>query len=113
MTRSGRSTSKAKPLTTPLDPEEATRLAAIFKPLADPSRVALISALADAEVCVHELADQFGMEQSAVSHQQRILRAQNLVTTRRLGRHIYYTLTDTHVRGIFEYALEHVRHPRG
>lgn len=95
---------------TALDINEATRLAALFKPLADPSRVALFSALAGDEVCVHELAEQFGMEQSAVSHQLRILRAQNLVTTRRQGRHIYYTLADTHVRAIFEYALEHVRH---
>ncbi len=93
-----------------LGPTEAAEMAALFKPLSDPTRVALFSALAEGELCVHELAGHFGMEQSTVSHQLRTLRDRNLVSTRRQGRHIHYSLADTHVRDIFEFALEHLRH---
>jgi len=102
---------KDEPLTnSAVDSVEATRLATLFKPLSDPSRVALFSAMADGETCVHELADRFDMEQSAVSHQLRTLRDQHLVTTRRQGRHIFYSLADSHVQAIFHFALQHLRH---
>lgn len=93
-----------------LNHDEADTLTSLFKALSDPSRLSLFSALADGEACVHELADRLGKEQSAVSHQLRILRNQNLVTTRRDGRHIHYCLTESHVRDVFTFALAHVRH---
>jgi len=93
-----------------LSEAEAVTLAALFKALSDPSRLILFSALADGEECVHELTDRHQMEQSAVSHQLRTLRNQNLVKTRRDGRHIHYSLADSHVRDVFTFALEHVRH---
>jgi len=93
-----------------LSPHEAETLAALFKALSDPSRLALFSTLADGEACVQELADRLRMEQSTVSHQLRTLRNQNLVKTRRSGRHIHYSLADSHVRDVFTFALEHVRH---
>jgi len=89
---------------------EAVTLAALFKALSDPSRLILFSSLTEGEGCVHELTDRHQMEQSAVSHQLRTLRNQNLVETRRDGRHIHYSLVDSHVRDVFTFALEHIRH---
>ena len=93
-----------------LSPAESESLAALFKALADPSRLSLFSVLAEGEACVHELADHLEKEQSTVSHQLRTLRDQKLVVTRRDGRHIYYSLADSHVRDIFAFAVEHARH---
>ena len=86
----------------------ARDLADLFKTLGDPTRVRIVSALGDAEVCVSDLVAALGMEQSAVSHHLKILREMRLVATRRDGRHIYYRLDDTHVRGLFTQGLEHV-----
>lgn len=93
-----------------LAPVAAERLAATFKALGDPSRLMLVSLLATEELCVHEIAERLGREQSAVSHQLRVLRDRQLVRSRREGRHIHYTLADGHVRAIFDVALEHVTH---
>lgn len=94
-----------------LDGDTAAALAALFKALADPTRVRLISALAARqELCVNDLTALLGMEQSAVSHQLRTLREWRLVRRRRLGRQIYYSLDDEHVRDLLLRSLEHVRH---
>ncbi len=90
--------------------EESVQLAALFKPLSDPTRAALFGAIAQQESCVHELAESLDMEQSAISHQLRSLRDQALVETRRQGKHIYYSLADTHVRNLYHQAIDHVRH---
>ncbi|MDD9943600.1 MAG: metalloregulator ArsR/SmtB family transcription factor [Myxococcales bacterium] len=95
-----------------LSQAEAERLATTFKALSDPGRLTLVSLLANEELCVHELAERVGREQTAVSHQLRILRDRQLVQTRRNGRHIYYELADSHVRDVFELALEHIREER-
>lgn len=92
-----------------LSQAEADQLARIFKALGDPGRLVLVSVLAREELCVHEIAERLGREQSAVSHQLRVLRDRQLVRTRREGRHIYYALADGHVRDLFEVAVEHVR----
>ena len=86
----------------------ARDLAELFKALGDPTRVRILSALADAEVCVGDLADALDMGQSAVSHQLRYLREMSLVATRRDGKHVFYRLDDDHVRGLFTQGLEHV-----
>jgi ArsR family transcriptional regulator len=96
-----------------LNERDAARLAGIFKSLADPTRLRLVSALTSEELCVHELADRLHLEQSAVSHQLRLLRDRELVRTRRDGRHIYYSLSDGHVKGLFDFALEHAQHTQG
>jgi len=93
-----------------IDGLTATRLAAAFQALADPSRVRLISALLKQELCVHDLAAVLGMSQSATSHQLRVLRALGLVRTRKEGRIVYYALDDDHIRELFQRGLEHVRH---
>jgi len=94
-----------------VDSETAARIASLFKALADPTRVRLISALADAELCVSDLTVLLGMEQSAVSHQLRTLREWRLVRRERRGRQVYYRLDDEHVRDLLDRSLAHVRHP--
>ena len=86
----------------------ARDLAELFKALGDPTRVRILSALHDAEVCVSDLTDALGMGQSAVSHQLRYLRELSLVATRRDGKHVFYRLADDHVRALFAQGLEHV-----
>lgn len=93
-----------------IDDRMAARLAETFKALSDPTRVRLIAALRDAEVCVGDLARALGLEQSTVSHQLRLLRALQIVRARKAGRHVYYALDDDHVRGLFAQGIEHVRH---
>ncbi|MDT8898667.1 metalloregulator ArsR/SmtB family transcription factor [Thermanaerothrix sp. 4228-RoL] len=93
-----------------LDGLTATRLAEVFAALSDPSRIRLLAALAEAELCVHDLAAVLGMSQSAVSHQLRLLRALHLVRFRKEGRTVFYTLDDEHIRDLLERGLEHIRH---
>jgi ArsR family transcriptional regulator len=72
--------------------------------------VRIVSLLADAELCVCDLAVALGMSQSAVSHQLRTLRDLRLVRWRREGRQIYYALDDDHVADLFRRGLDHVAH---
>jgi DNA-binding transcriptional ArsR family regulator len=88
----------------------AVRLAETFKALSDPSRVRIVSLLAEAELCVCDLAAALDMSQSAVSHQLRTLRDLHLVRWRREGRQIFYTLDDEHVTDLFQRGLDHVTH---
>ena len=97
-----------------VDDVTAAGLAETFQALADPSRVRLISALLEGELCVYDLAALLGMSQSATSHQLRILRNLNLVRTRKEGRIVYYALDDEHIRDLFQRGLDHIRHnPQG
>jgi DNA-binding transcriptional ArsR family regulator len=91
-------------------PSTAERLARVFRALADPTRVRIVSALARAELCVGDLAAVLGMSVSAVSHQLRLLRELRVVRKRRAGKHIYYALDDGHVGDLYERGLEHVQH---
>jgi DNA-binding transcriptional ArsR family regulator len=93
-----------------LDGLPATRLAAIFKALADPTRVRIVSVLAHTELCVCDLAATLGMTQSAVSHQLSLMRTMRVVKSRKEGRMVYYTLDDEHIRDLFQRGLEHIEH---
>jgi len=88
----------------------ASDLAHTFQALADPTRVRMISALSNTELCVCDLAAVLGMTQSAVSHQLRTLRDLRLVKSRRTGREIFYTLDDDHIRQLFRLGLNHIQH---
>ena len=83
-------------------------LADFFKVFSDSTRIRIICALFERELNVCCIADIVGMEQSAVSHQLRILRRENLVKVRRDGKQSYYSLSDEHVKKIFEMGLEHI-----
>ena len=89
--------------------DEAQDLAAIFSVLADPTRVRLVQALAERELCVCDLANVLGLRQSTVSHQLRLLRALRIVRFRKEGRVAYYALDDAHVAGLLAQGLDHVR----
>lgn len=80
----------------------------IFKILGDVTRLKILQALMHGELCVNDLAECLSMEQSAISHQLRILRDAHLVQNRRDGRVMYYSLADRHVLLLLETGLEHV-----
>ena len=85
-------------------------LAELFKVFGDSTRIRIISALMDGEMCVYHLSEKLNVGQSAVSHQLRILRASGLVRPRREGKEIYYSLDDEHVEEIYAAGLAHVLH---
>jgi DNA-binding transcriptional ArsR family regulator len=88
----------------------SAQVAALFKALADPTRVRIISALLDTELCVNDLTVMLGMQQSAISHQLRALREWRLVRRERRGRLMYYRLDDAHVRDLLVRGVEHALH---
>ena len=88
-------------------------LAELFKVFSDSTRVQILCALCEAEMCVFDISSLLGATQSAVSHQLRLLRASHLVKTRRDGKSIFYSLDDDHVAGIILKGLEHVKHTKG
>jgi ArsR family transcriptional regulator, lead/cadmium/zinc/bismuth-responsive transcriptional repressor len=92
--------------------KEASRLASIYKALGDPTRIRMIMALLDGEICVCDLAAFLGLTESAVSHQLRLLREQALVKKRRDGQVLYYSLDDEHVSDLLRVGLDHVREKR-
>jgi DNA-binding transcriptional ArsR family regulator len=94
----------------PIDRSTAARLAQTFKALSDPTRVCIISALAERELCVRELATALKMTHSAVSHQLATLREMRLVKFRKEGRRVFYSLDDEHIHDLFRQGLEHVQH---
>lgn len=86
----------------------AEKLANFFKVLGDFTRVKILYALSESELCVCDISSLLDMTQSAISHQLRVLRAANLVKYRREGKVIYYSLDDDHVRNVFGQGLEHI-----
>jgi ArsR family transcriptional regulator len=101
---------QASPLASPLllDVDTAHALADTFRLLGDPTRVRIVHALAEGELCVCDIAERAAISESAASHQLRLMRAQRLVRGRRAGRCVYYTLDDQHVLSLFQQALRHV-----
>lgn len=91
-----------------VDEETLADLADLFKIFSDSTRIRIMYSLFMKELNVQEIADVMGMQQSAISHQLRILRASNLVKIRREGKNIYYRLSDSHVFTIFSQGLEHI-----
>ena len=91
-------------------PEEESLydVAELFKVFGDSTRIRIICALFDHEMCVYDLAACLDMTQSAISHQLRILKANKLVKNRRDGKMMYYSLDDEHVKLIFEAGYSHI-----
>ena len=83
------------------------RAASLFRAAAEVERLKLLHRLSEGEWCVTELAEAAGVGLSTVSQQLRLLRAERIVTRRRTGKHIYYSLNDGHVRDLIRNALEH------
>ena len=93
-----------------IDAETARQVAETMQALAAPSRVRILARLRESGCSVGELAAVVGMEQSAVSHQLRLLRHLGLVVGTRTGRKIVYALHDPHVGVLLEEAVYHVEH---
>ena len=86
------------------------QLSAVFRMLAEPARVRIVSALLEAgELCVCDLAAVVGLSETATSQHLRMLRGADAVRNRRAGRVVYYSLADAHVRMLLDLALTHVQ----
>lgn len=83
-------------------------LAELFKIFGDSTRVKILYALLEAELCVCDIAKLMDVSQSAVSHQLRVLKGSKLVKFRREGKTIYYSLADEHVFRILSQGMEHI-----
>jgi ArsR family transcriptional regulator, lead/cadmium/zinc/bismuth-responsive transcriptional repressor len=93
-----------------LTTDKAMRIAALFAVLSDPTRMQVVYALLRApegELCVCDLAIGLGRDDTTISHQLRVLRNQQVVATRKVGRVVYYRLTDEHVRLLLELGMTH------
>jgi len=91
-----------------LEEEVVHNLAETFKVLGDPTRIRILHALKEKELCVCDLSELLDMSPSAVSHQLRVLRNNKLVKYRKEGRSVYYSLDDDHVICLFRQGLSHI-----
>ncbi|MDD6990457.1 MAG: metalloregulator ArsR/SmtB family transcription factor [Oscillospiraceae bacterium] len=83
-------------------------LAELFKVFGDTTRIRILYALFESELCVNDMAQLLGLSQTAVSHQLRVLKNNKLVRFRKEGKIVFYSLSDNHVRSIIEMGMEHV-----
>ncbi|MEV7184565.1 metalloregulator ArsR/SmtB family transcription factor [Kitasatospora sp. NPDC093102] len=97
---------------TRLDAASAARVATTLQALATPSRLLILSRLREGSCAATELATEVGMEQSACSHQLRLLRNLGLVVGTRQGRSVVYALYDNHVAELLDQAVYHIEHLR-
>jgi DNA-binding transcriptional ArsR family regulator len=93
-----------------VDATTASDVAELFKALADPTRIRIISLLAHTEMCVGDLCLALEMSQPAISYQLRILRTLRIVRARKEGKHVFYTLDDDHVYQLYHQGVGHIRH---
>ena len=84
-------------------------LTELFRIFGDSTRIRILYVLFEAEMCVCDIAALLGMTQSAISHQLRALKNARLVTSRRDGKTVFYSLADDHVKTIINQGLDHVR----
>ena len=91
------------------DDELIADLSDMFKIFGDQTRVKILMALESGELCVCDISAVMNMSQSAISHQLRVLKQSNIVKTRRQGKVVYYSISDDHVKEIFEIAIVHVQ----
>jgi ArsR family transcriptional regulator, lead/cadmium/zinc/bismuth-responsive transcriptional repressor len=90
---------------------EIVQLTSLFKLLGDPTRARILYAVLEAgEMCVCDIAATLGATETTVSQALRLLRAAEVVATRRDGRMIYYRLADSHVQMLLDLSREHARH---
>lgn len=96
-----------------LQQEFLQELAEFFKIFGDTTRIRILQLLLTGEKNVGELAERLDMSQSAVSHQLRVLRQNDLAKYRKEGKAVFYSLDDDHVKMLLEQGMEHLRHKRG
>ena len=84
-------------------------LAELFKVFGDQTRLKILNALFESEMCVCDIAVLLGMTQSAISHQLKVLKQTRLVKYRKEGKVVYYSLDDEHIKHIFDQGLVHIK----
>ena len=98
-----------------LSTDEATQIASFFTVLSDPTRLQVVHALLNAptgELCVCDIAQCLGRDDTTISHQLRILRTMHIVTMRKAGRVVYYRLVDLHIRQVLLTTMLHLNENR-
>ncbi|MGG4550857.1 ArsR/SmtB family transcription factor [Paenibacillus humicus] len=93
-----------------MDQETSSEMANWFKTFSDPTRLRIMDALLQKELCVQDLTVLLDMRQSAISHQLRILRNMRIVKRRKEGKTVFYSLDDEHIEQIFLQTLQHIKH---
>ncbi len=87
--------------------DDLVQLSDVFQVMSDSNRLKILHCLSQGEVCVCDISAVLGLSVSAVSHQLRLLRAMRLVTARREGKNVYYSLDDEHIARLMRMALKH------
>ena len=108
-----RTTSEEINLIQELKEDFILELAEFFKVFGDFTRLRILQILLGGEKNVSQLADSLDMTQSAISHQLRVLRQNDLVKYRKEGKTVFYSLDDDHVRRVLEQGMIHIGHKRG
>jgi ArsR family transcriptional regulator len=93
-----------------LNENQAARLAELFRAMSDASRVLIIAALLDGPMHVQSLAQVAGISESGASHHLRSLRQMRVVSSRRQGQRVYYSIHDEHIADLFRRGVEHILH---
>ncbi len=83
-------------------------LSEFYKIFGDETRLRILDILLNKPLCVNEISDILDVSQSAISHQLKNLRASNLVKTEKIGKNVYYSISDKHIEIILKYGLEHI-----
>ncbi len=88
---------------------EITDMCEFFKILGDPTRLQILLLIDNnTTMCVNDIAERLGMTKSAVSHQLALLRQARLISSKKEGKEVYYSLEDDHIKTVVETAFEHV-----
>lgn len=91
-----------------LNEELLLDIADFYKALSDSTRIKIINLLEKNELCVCDISSIINMTKSAVSHQLKYLREMNLIKSRKIGKEVWYTLADDHVKQVFDISLKHI-----
>ncbi len=83
-------------------------LADFFKNFGDTTRIKILCAISEGELCVGDIAEKINVSQTALSHQLKLLKSAKLVKARKDGKNIFYSLDDDHVKKIIEVGLDHI-----
>ncbi len=83
-------------------------LSEFYKIFGDTTRLRILDALLNKPMCVNEISEILNVSQSAISHQLKNLRSSNLVKTEKIGKNVYYSISDDHIKIILKYGLEHI-----
>ncbi|MGL4790006.1 MAG: ArsR/SmtB family transcription factor [Anaerotignaceae bacterium] len=95
-----------------LKEEHIYDVADFFKVFGDATRIKILHILLEGEMCVGDIADRLEMTQSAVSHQLRVLRQNDLVKHRKEGKTVFYDLDDSHVENVLVQGISHIKHKK-